>query len=536
MTVAVGCLKLARAEPVGCSVVPDAAPIGGQPVDTVPGCHVDPAREVFGDALHGIAGETLGGANRNDTRVRRSRIVDAAKATFGAGDPEPAGAVDIQVIDVARRQPVGLREKFKAAVAIASQPAIEADPEGALAVLAKDLSQAVRNRGMIAERAGRPHPLAEAIAGAAVRGGGKPDIAGGVLEQAEHVVRYQPVPRIVKRLRGGASQLFDACDLGEAQQPGAGGNPPFTRAILKRRLVPTPAEVMDGGGKLGLRRPKALAIQPVDPQPMEFLAQDTEVSRQVFEDRGDVRIVDAIGQPISSEAPAGNLDGAIKIASRGFTTYGLPDGIHDPNITSIFGDLAGDLCVLSEELHGLWINRLDGQRFRAAKPKFPPAIHYFGWGWNQTALQDRAGEWWIATGAGLLRFPKVASIEQLARTSPKAFYNARNGLVPDDVFRLFEDSAGDIWFSTAADRGPRNGLSQWMRATGSFRDHSSVTNSLAKVFRQDRQGALWIGFNSGLARYRNGRFEFFTEADGLPAGDINDLYVDRSGRLWIASA
>ena len=228
-------------------------------------------------------------------------------------------------------------------------------------------------------------------------------------------------------------------------------------------------------------------------------------------------------------------DGAIKIASRGFTTYGLPDGIHDPNITSIFEDLAGDLCVLSEELHGLWINRLDGQRFRATKPKFPPAIHYFGWGWNQTALQDRAGEWWIATGAGLLRFPKVASIEQLARTSPKAFYNARNGLVPDDVFRLFEDSAGDIWFSTAADRGPRNGLSQWMRATGSFRDHSSVTNSLAKVFRQDRQGALWIGFNSGLARYRNGRFEFFAVADGLPAGDINDLYLDRSGRLWIAS-
>jgi hypothetical protein len=74
-----------------------------------------------------------------------------------------------------------------------------------------------------------------------------------------------------------------------------------------------------------------------------------------------------------------------------------------------------------------------------------------------------------------------------------------------------------------------------MRATGSFRDHSSVTNGLAKVFREDRLGALWIGFNTGLARYRNGRFEFFAVADGLPAGDINDLYVDRSSRLWIAS-
>ena len=227
-------------------------------------------------------------------------------------------------------------------------------------------------------------------------------------------------------------------------------------------------------------------------------------------------------------------EGATKIARSGFTTYGLPDGLPDPNITSIFEDLAGDLCVMSQGRQ-LWINCFDGQRFRATRPKFPPAIHYFGWGWKQTALQDRAGEWWIATGDGLLRFPKVATVEQLARTSPKALYNARNGLVPVDVFRLFEDSAGDIWVATAADRGPRNGLSQWLRATGSFRDHSSVTAGLALAFREDRLGALWIGFNTGLARYRHGRSEFFTVADGLPAGDIEDLYVDRSGRLWIAS-
>ena len=157
----------------------------------------------------------------------------------------------------------------------------------------------------------------------------------------------------------------------------------------------------------------------------------------------------------------------------------------------------GDLCVLSLELHGLWINRFDGQRFRATRPKFPPAIDYFGWGWKQTAFQDRAGDWWIATGRGLLRFPKVASVEQLARTLPKAMYDARNGLITDDVFRVFEDSAGDIWLSTAADRGPRNGLNQWVRATGSFRDHSSLSSGLALAFREDRLGALWIGFNTG---------------------------------------
>src|SRR5271166_1902045 len=123
---------------------------------------------------------------------------------------------------------------------------------------------------MVAERAGRPQPLAEAIVGAPVRGSGHPDIAGGVLEQAEHVVRYQPVPSIINSFWECASQLFDGCHPGEAQQSGAGGNPPFTRAILKRRLLPTPAEVADGGGEFGPRRPKALAIEAVDPQTMEF--------------------------------------------------------------------------------------------------------------------------------------------------------------------------------------------------------------------------------------------------------------------------
>src|ERR1039458_7800465 len=95
---------------------------------------------------------------------------------------------------------------------------------------------------MRAERAGRPHPLAEAIAGALVPGSGHPDIAGRVLEQAEHVLRYQPVPQIVKRLWGYMSQVFDACDPGEAQQSASRGNPPFSIPILKRRLLPPPAE------------------------------------------------------------------------------------------------------------------------------------------------------------------------------------------------------------------------------------------------------------------------------------------------------
>src|SRR5205814_7735498 len=40
----------------------------------------------------------------------------------------------------------------------------------------------------------------------------------------------------------------------------------------------------------------------------------------------------------------------------------------------------------------------------------------------------------------------------------------------------------------------------------------------------------------GLARFRDGVFTFFDARDGLPPGGIMDIYADREGRLWLASA
>ena len=56
------------------------------------------------------------------------------------------------------------------------------------------------------------------------------------------------------------------------------------------------------------------------------------------------------------------------------------------------------------------------------------------------------------------------------------------------------------------------------------------------AFGEDGTGNLWIGlYDGGLVRYRAGQFTRFTTADGLPPGLIRDLYLDRSGKLWIAS-
>ena len=47
--------------------------------------------------------------------------------------------------------------------------------------------------------------------------------------------------------------------------------------------------------------------------------------------------------------------------------------------------------------------------------------------------------------------------------------------------------------------------------------------------------AISFGFNGGLARYVDGAFTFYATQDGLPAGAILAMHVDRSKRLWLAS-
>lgn len=229
--------------------------------------------------------------------------------------------------------------------------------------------------------------------------------------------------------------------------------------------------------------------------------------------------------------------GAMKITWSGFTTFGKVEGLSNAQVRSVFENQRGELCVTSDEGEP-FINHFDGQRFNGVKLQVPREIKGFGWGWNQVTFQDHTGEWWAPTYYGLYRFPHVTSVEQLAHTRPKAFYNQQPGELPgSDVFRLFEDSRGDIWISIA---GAVRNVVRWERATESFHVYSEGEGlprySPPTAFREDATGNLWLGFyEGGLARYRDGRFRLFSQNDGLPAGPVRALFLDHAGRLWVAT-
>jgi ligand-binding sensor domain-containing protein/signal transduction histidine kinase len=237
----------------------------------------------------------------------------------------------------------------------------------------------------------------------------------------------------------------------------------------------------------------------------------------------------------------GGDNGAIKITQSNFTTFtaadGLPAAAYAPSsviITSIFEDRSGALLVTTGRDHRKpFLSRLEGDQFKSIFPNLPIKVA-LGWGLNQVALQDHAGDWWIATAMGLARFANPVSFDQLAHAPLKAFYTTIDGLQTNEVFRIFEDSHGDIWAATVY-----YGLTRWDRRTALFERVGDplVRHRFISALAEDHAGNLWIGiYDKDLVRFRSGKCTRFSEADGLGAGGVRDIYCDRAGRMWIGTS
>jgi signal transduction histidine kinase/ligand-binding sensor domain-containing protein len=230
----------------------------------------------------------------------------------------------------------------------------------------------------------------------------------------------------------------------------------------------------------------------------------------------------------------GSSCGAQKITRYGFTTYGETDGLGSHIINSIFENSTGELFV---SINGdrRDVSRFDGDKFSLVKPLLPK-ISYYGWGWQQTVWQDSKGAWWIPIGGGVVRSPDNTSFENLATA---ALEIVKTGAKFAEVFRLFEDSRGDIWISVGGSE-----LLRWERARNIWHNYTPQVGfskyRIGSAFVEDRSGNVWIGASSdhgesALIRYRNGEFRVMSEAEGAPSGWIRDLFLDSRGRLWIAS-
>jgi signal transduction histidine kinase/ligand-binding sensor domain-containing protein len=228
--------------------------------------------------------------------------------------------------------------------------------------------------------------------------------------------------------------------------------------------------------------------------------------------------------------------GAMRLARGAFTTYSVDDGLAADSVASVLEDREGRLIAISGKPAEGSLNLFDGERFLPVMPRVPKGT-LFTWGHGQIHFQDHTGVWWLATGLGLCRYPKMRRTEDLSHILPERVFTTRDGLPGNGIFALFEDSRGDVWISVL---GP-NVVTRWSRADGSIRvfrqSESGQPLGTPTAFAEDHAGNVWMGlYWRDLMRYRDGRFEVFTTAEGLPAGVVTGLLVDHAGRLWVGSS
>jgi signal transduction histidine kinase/ligand-binding sensor domain-containing protein len=146
---------------------------------------------------------------------------------------------------------------------------------------------------------------------------------------------------------------------------------------------------------------------------------------------------------------------------------------------------------------------------------------------QRQVIEDRDGNVWIGSDAGLIRFRPAA----LPPEPRFALFTRQDGLPEDRVSAVLEDREGSLWVGT---RG--GGVAQFTERSLSTRGGPlSLREESIEALCQDGGGALWFGTRHGLFRYKDGQEVRYLREDGLPSNRVLSMWPGRQGELWLGT-
>jgi signal transduction histidine kinase/ligand-binding sensor domain-containing protein len=113
-------------------------------------------------------------------------------------------------------------------------------------------------------------------------------------------------------------------------------------------------------------------------------------------------------------------------------------------------------------------------------------------------------------------------------------WSERDGLPPASIRALEQGADGDLWLGTETGLVRFDGLR--FVPFERLKQGRLPAGAVSALLRA-RDGALWVGLTgpTGVARIRDGRVTTFSDAEGIPDGQVTSLYQDASGSIWAGS-
>ena len=189
-----------------------------------------------------------------------------------------------------------------------------------------------------------------------------------------------------------------------------------------------------------------------------------------------------------------------------------PAGMKNPRITSIWPDPKGGIWFGC----GTSICRAAGENVQVWGESL--GVPADAW---QFVVKDAAGNLWARSRIYLIELPVGADrFRTIGGAQVPPLHFGFPSLLVDGETGLLAPTDGGLSIL-------RNGV--WTR----LGPREGLPSSIVTAVLRDRQGSLWVGMASGLARWAGGEsWENYTEVEGLSSGASRSLAEDATGGIW----
>lgn len=225
-----------------------------------------------------------------------------------------------------------------------------------------------------------------------------------------------------------------------------------------------------------------------------------------------------------------SLSAAVPAAgSISFRRVVIPDDVPAHLTTALAQDASGFLWIGTQG----GLVRYDGYGFVVYRSNPADASTISG-SYVRSLLVAHDGRIWIGTFSG-----GVSVLDPATDRFTRYRHDARDpaSLLDDRVEALVEDRRGRIWIAT------NGGVDRLDFRTGRFThfvhddaDATSLADNRVRGLLVDRHGVVWVGSGGGLQRWSEARGFERIAAETLGARNVNKLFEDSAGRIWIGSA
>ena len=174
--------------------------------------------------------------------------------------------------------------------------------------------------------------------------------------------------------------------------------------------------------------------------------------------------------------------------------------------------------ILRDRGGGLWVGTRDRGIVRVHQGRTDTFSQIDGLSGNLVTafLEDREGNIWVATPAGLDRFRDYAVVT----------FSAGQGLGGLRGFSVVAAGDGAIWVMTS------DGLSKWKNGHVTVLHGVRPGQGAEPCLIQDHAGRIWVAGSEGLGYVENDRF---VRVEGVPGGFVYSMGEDSDGNLWITN-